>query len=493
MEFVRLISQVVSANAHPKPAAELEYAKVIHAWPERRFSALPGHVARSTTCMAVSRYSKHILEEGGVKVGMKPVQATLDVRQLCSPDVLKALHCWQPVYLDPQLQMRAGALDKVHQDMSQLVLPLEIDPGDEQESGADSQMSQYRLPALRLATWLLEVGALSHFPDNFKTALDLMLQGPDHATEDLQELVGRGTVVERLDDLGTPTYALDSSVVSWSNQADIGDLKLDTARASEVRWQQCTKLQILVALLQDGWRAHEGAHLLPLQEGSEKKFLATNIKRSKWYFVALHKLQDIFSRGVATVLHDMPWAYYQLLCEGTEEQLRRLLEIEVRRCSLQHFLALLNDQPLPDLVDIGDVPVIPEGGGEEQEEEDFEDGAAAAPEPQDVPPVLEGPLEIAPHNFELDVQRDDESPICRVRFDNASHTNGIQRAYIKCPWGHSRCFKYKQVNLIPDQDRMVAWLYSWALMGQHLAKEQHRDEATPSDTTVQEMMDDLAL
>ena len=55
------------------------------------------------------------------------------------------------------------------------------------------------------------------------------------------------------------------------------------------------------------------------------------------------------------------------------------------------------------------------------------------------------------------------------------------------------CFKHKHVNLIPDQGRMVAWLYTWALMGQDITKEQYRDVAVPSDTAVVEMMADLAI
>ena len=56
---------------------------------------------------------------------------------------------------------------------------------------------------------------------------------------------------------------------------------------------------------------------------------------------------------------------------------------------------------------------------------------------------------------------------------------------MSCPWGHHRCYKYRQVNLLLDRDHMVAFLYAWALMGQALTREQHRDEAVPSDDAVQ--------
>ena len=65
-----------------------------------------------------------------------------------------------------------------------------------------------------------------------------------------------------------------------------------------------------------------------------------------------------------------------------------------------------------------------------------------------VPLVLEGPLEIAPHDFDLDVRRIAESPMCRVRFHSASHVNGIQRAYVhQVPVGAFNVFQAQACEL----------------------------------------------
>lgn len=94
--------------------------------------------------------------------------------------------------------------------------------------------------------------------------------------------------------------------------------------------------------------------------------------------------------------------------------------------------------------------------------------------------------------YDVHVRRDELAPSCVVRFDSASHSSGVQRAYIRCPWNHHRCFKYKQVDQIPDRARLVAWLYCWALMGEGISKEMHRDMSVPSPDVVDQMMVQLA-
>lgn len=113
----------------------------------------------------------------------------------------------------------------------------------------------------------------------------------------------------------------------------------------------------------------------------------------------------------------------------------------------------------------------------------LEDGGVAAPAPAPVFPNL-GPSLAAPIGFEIDVQHA-AGPMCRVRFDNASHSSKVQRAYISCPWPHHHaCFKYRQVNIEPDRNRLVAWLYQWAILGESVDKDGHRDETVPVDADV---------
>jgi hypothetical protein len=60
-----------------------------------------------------------------------------------------------------------------------------------------------------------------------------------------------------------------------------------------------------------------------------------------------------------------------------------------------------------------------------------------------------------------------------VNFDNCSHSSGIMRGYVKCPWGHKDCFKYQQVNVAGNRERLIAFLSAWAIMGEGLDREAH--------------------
>jgi hypothetical protein len=116
-----------------------------------------------------------------------------------------------------------------------------------------------------------------------------------------------------------------------------------------------------------------------------------------------------------------------------------------------------------------------------------EDAAAHAPEPAPAPDVLQGPAIAAPLGVTVSVGLGPNRPRCLVKFDNPSHASGIQRAYIECPWGHEGCYRYRQVNLTPNYDDMVALLYTWAIQGEGKTKEQHRDEVQPTLAEVSDM------
>ena len=62
-----------------------------------------------------------------------------------------------------------------------------------------------------------------------------------------------------------------------------------------------------------------------------------------------------------------------------------------------------------------------------------------------------------------------------------SHSSGIGRWYIQCKY-HNRCFKYRQVNLHPDNRHLFAFLLAWAELGDSMPRELHTDPLlAPSD------------
>jgi hypothetical protein len=71
-----------------------------------------------------------------------------------------------------------------------------------------------------------------------------------------------------------------------------------------------------------------------------------------------------------------------------------------------------------------------------------------------------------------------------VHFDTCSPASGVLLGYVKCPQGHSACFRYRQMNVAGNRERLVAHVYAWVLMGQDLeTKEEHR-EVSPTEADV---------
>ena len=489
--FVDIVTEAVVGAPPARPADELVFFKVVNAWPERRFTALPGHVARAATNVSLSSFDKVACEDGEflLQPSLKPV--LIDIRRFFR-SIFSMLHRWQPKDPECHLQWHPGALSRVHRSMSSLALPLQESGVPDEEEQALQAWENPRESAVQVAEWMLKQGAVAHQGKHI-SQYDLSMAAPDHSIADVNELVGQGILESREDGFGDCMYAISAKALSWQGHTRATHVELDVTRPFDAEWGHCCKLELLVALLQKGWKASPHIALLPFRVDSAKEFLASGIKGSRWYFVALLQAGLIFEKGISCVVHDMPGSYYQLLCEGDAEQLRQLPPMEnIRRCAHRHFLALLKRQPLPELLEQDAFP-LPEDGGPDQEAEVPQDGAiAVAPEPSEAHPVLEGPSLAVPAGFTVDVRHRPDAPLCRVRYDNATHASGIQRAYIGCPWGHPDCWKYRQTNLTPDKDEMIAYLYCWALQGEGRSKEEHRDQVVPSSADVRKMMWALA-
>jgi hypothetical protein len=194
---------------------------------------------------------------------------------------------------------------------------------------------------------------------------------------------------------GLVTYAASPRALSRQAQTAVSELQLDLCRTTTMPWTSRSKLDLLVALLRIGWGACDGPHLLPHTPGSAKGFVSSGIRASKWYFIAMLSVEDIFSKGFESVPHQMPGAYYQILCEGTDEQIQTLLAIpDVRMCSLKHFQPILADLPMPELDDVPGLPVLDPGRPEQEprQDDDAGDGAAHdAPEPEEPGLGLQAP------------------------------------------------------------------------------------------------------
>ena len=64
-----------------------------------------------------------------------------------------------------------------------------------------------------------------------------------------------------------------------------------------------------------------------------------------------------------------------------------------------------------------------------------------------------------------------------VHFDNCSHPSGKQRAFIGCPrQDHNHCYRWKNVELCPTTDRIIAELTAWAQLGVQNGAEYSKDD-----------------
>ena len=75
-----------------------------------------------------------------------------------------------------------------------------------------------------------------------------------------------------------------------------------------------------------------------------------------------------------------------------------------------------------------------------------------------------------------------EDKMLKVNFDFWSHSSGLQRAYLACPYHkEDRCIKYRFVHLHPSYSHCTAWMLAWAEMGGRLGCGKHDHLAAEPD------------
>lgn len=143
----------------------------------------------------------------------------------------------------------------------------------------------------------------------------------------------------------------------------------------------------------------------------------------------------------------------------------------------RHFVAILNGEIVPPLAAPG-VPAIADGDAPEDQDqlmiEDLADVDAVGVGDHALP-VLDHAVVVGQGQVirEIDM-REREANGFTIKYDGGSHSSRIVRAYIKCK-AHSRCFKYRQINLDPDAKTRHAQLLAWAGCGPDVTRIEHVD------------------
>jgi len=297
-------------------------------------------------------------------------------------------------------------------------------------------------------------------------------------TRILDMLVQQGVMLTRHDEFGDLQVAVVPQQIEWQMATCVQRPMLAVVAEADVQHSQ-SKLDIVAELHLCGWRALAGSAAPEHWAlGSPLVYPRSAWRGSMWFFRALAMKEDILAKGVDRILYRLNDGYYQVLCKLPARRLESIAanHAHLHRYSSSQFLKMLKGYKLPSLAVLD---------GEVEAEEDEPDEAEAlacdgllalededrlgAPEPDDMPEALLPPGDIRTSGRPVRVN--DEVV---VRFDNCSHSSGIQRAYVKCP-EHLMCFRYRQVNLDDSSERLLAVLTNWYMVAPSKSREEHQD------------------
>jgi len=125
-------------------------------------------------------------------------------------------------------------------------------------------------------------------------------------------LIYNGTLAARNSEFDETEVALNSAVVrmSFDMLADAGKSVAGTPWAADLSWRLRSKLDMVIALLQEGWVPVAGPEPLTAEGG--RQFLQKALKQTKAYLFALLNIDMIFAKvgAPATIYHDLPCSFY---------------------------------------------------------------------------------------------------------------------------------------------------------------------------------------
>jgi hypothetical protein len=243
---------------------------------------------------------------------------------------------------------------------------------------------------------------------------------------------------------------------------------------------QLAKLDLLCILHRQGFEATSRKldHWHPDGESVYRQQSVLN--GSKYYFGVLVCRAAVIAKGLTSIWHDGSAAYYRSLLLLPDLRAVRVLMDDKER-GVEVYERLLKARGLGESGRIANLQAIENPVGDEP------DGGDEPPEVQvEAHALLQAslrPFPLPPIGLGFDMAS------VVVNFDNCSHSSGIMRGYVKCPWGHRDCFKYQQVNVAGSRERLIAFLCAWVIMGEGLDREDHCGQnPSPANVDLQTTM-----
>ena len=228
-----------------------------------------------------------------------------------------------------------------------------------------------------------------------------------------------------------------------------------------------SKLDLVALLHRHGWGPSTQAPVQWLPDQPLVYRQQNILTGSKYYFACLLMSSTLIERGARCILHTSHAKYYRAML--SLENLHNLQSlVDAANCSSTECDKLLSQAG--QLLDVPENVMLA-----------IEDGTVDSSTAEESTPVQVAAF-AAQQELLSSVTLDRigtaaAHPI--VFFDNCSHSSGILRGYTKCVWGHTACFKYRQLNVAGSKENLVAFMNAWQMIGEGSAREDHSGADPP--------------
>ena len=446
--------------------------KVLNPRPNKRTVQHTWHLGERPDVIRVAVYKPYAAGPSSLTFNPQPDIQDLDLRYLASDvflEVAQRMCTFAQTTLGCQLAVKEDVLRMLGSDGMDMRLAIP-DRGTDaavavRDAVLDPVENPSKHPLVSVMQSLVQRNALVE-QGTWRRASELRF----FSSADVESLIEQGFAARREGEFGEAEYAVSITAFAWRPVLRCSAPVVEfSVLPGDVHVLQQSRLDLLALLHRQGF---EGTSNLPKSWTPEApmQYRLQNITGgTKFYFVCLALRAEILNKGATEILHNAGGSYYRAL------------------------LFLKDTQPVQALVDAG--PVSEESLTALLDE----DGATAEPEFRPLLATEDGeedegaseqlPVQLAADAAQRAMMRPFELPPILaaspvpgvVHFDNASHSSGILRGWLRCAWNHPRCFKYQQINVAGSRERLIAFLHTWNLLGEAMSREDHTRMRPPDD------------
>ena len=298
---------------------------------------------------------------------------------------------------------------------------------------------------------------------------------PAMLSQVVDALVSSGFLHTRLGPAGEAELAVPRRMFYFAPVVSLSEPALE-ASISPVSSSamQLSTLDLLSVLHREGFEGTDDRLASWLPADRQKLYRLQSVKNgSRLYFVSLVRRAALASKGLLAISHYGPASYYRaLLCVKEPQKVQVALDD-------QRQPAAVFDEMMSDAGALDDAPaaaeeddvLMPDLTGIDVQEGLSRLSRFVVSQEQLRPFPLPDRGDILPSGVVVNF-----SPPW-------SHGSGQLRGFIKCPWGHTDCWKYQQQNVAGSRERLVSFLSAWAVMGAGFDRSEHSC-ATPAEAMV---------